>query len=234
VQRAYNPGGVTLDPAHHAQLDFKPEYLWNYEAFMRADLFGRRASLTMNVFYNDMRDAQRELDFDLNSPGGHVGLLQIISEPRARTYGAEVALTAKARSNLTLQGAIGLLNTRITEGIALNDPFLEKEFAGAPHFTGAAGIEWAPARNVHLSAQVQHNSGYWGDDNNDPLFRTPGWSMVNARVSWDSGRVTLFGYAQNLFDTFRVLGYTGPRDDPSAETGLTDPREVGVGLQARF
>jgi outer membrane receptor protein involved in Fe transport len=234
VQRAYNPGGVTLDPAHHAQLDFKPEYLWNYEAFARADLLGGRASLTANVFYNDMRDAQRELDFDLGSPGGQVGLLQIISEPRARTYGAELGLKATFLPNLAVQGAVGLLDTRITRGIASNDPFLGKEFAGAPHFTGSAAIDWDPARHLHLSVQVRRNSGYWGDDNNDPLFRTSGWSMVNARLSWNRRNFTLFGYAQNLFDRLQILGYAGPPDDPVAEVGLTDPREIGIGLQARY
>lgn len=234
VQRAYNPGGVTLDPAHHAQLDFKPEYLWNYEAFARANFLGGDASVTMNVFYNDMHDAQRELDFDLNSPGGRVGLLQIISEPRARTYGAELALSAKFSSRLSAQVAVGLLDTRITKGIAPNDPFLDKEFAGAPDFTGAASVNWEPVRKVHLSAQVTRNSGFWGDDNNDPLFHTRGWWMSNARVSWETRRFTLFGYAQNLFNRLQVLGYSGPRDDPAAEVGLTDPREIGMGVQARF
>src|SRR5213075_1065948 len=92
VQRAYNPGGVTLDPAHRAQLEFKPEYLWDYEAFTRASLFGGRVRIVGNLFYNAMRDAQREHDFDFNSPGGQVGLLQILSEPRARSYGAELEL----------------------------------------------------------------------------------------------------------------------------------------------
>jgi hypothetical protein len=58
--------------------------------------------------------------------------------------------------------------------------------------------------------------------------------MVDARVSWQAGPFTMFGYAHNLTKTFRVLAYTGPRDDPSAEVGLTDPRELGVGLEARF
>jgi iron complex outermembrane receptor protein len=85
-----------------------------------------------------------------------------------------------------------------------------------------------------LSVQVRRNSGYWGDDNNDPLFRTSGWSMVNARLSWNSRNFTLFGYAQNLFDRLQILGYAGPPDDPVAEVGLTDPREIGIGLQARY
>ena len=58
--------------------------------------------------------------------------------------------------------------------------------------------------------------------------------MVDARVSWDRPRFTLFGYAQNLFNTFRVLGYSGPEDAPGVEVGLTDPREIGAGVEARF
>jgi len=234
MQRAYNPGGVTLDPGHHTQLDFPPEYLWDYEGFVRADLLGGRGSLTANIFYNAMHNAQRELDFDINSPGGNVGLLQIISEPRGRTYGAELELGLKVSPQLSVQASAGLLRTRITKGIAPNDPFLGKEFYGAPHFTAAAGVEWKPVRELSISAQAHHNSGFWGDDNNDPLFRTKGWTMADARVSWDTRHFTLFGYAQNLFNTFRVLGYSGPTDDPGVEVGLTDPREIGVGIQARF
>jgi outer membrane receptor protein involved in Fe transport len=130
--------------------------------------------------------------------------------------------------------AVGFLGTRITKTIAPNDPFLGKEFAGAPHFTGAVGAEWEPVRKLHLSAQARHNSGFWGDDSEDPLVRTTGWSMVDARASWDGPRFTVFAYAQNVFDTFHVIGWGGPRDDPDVQVGLTDPREVGIGLEARF
>ncbi|MFL6724882.1 MAG: TonB-dependent receptor, partial [Sphingomicrobium sp.] len=234
VQRAYNPGGVTLDPAHQAQLDFKPEYLWDYEAFTRGSLFGGAVSVTGNLFYNAIRDAQRELDFDLNSPGGQVGLLQIVSEPRARVYGAELELTAKLSSRLSLRAAAGLLNTRITKTIESNDPFLGKEFGGAPHFTGTAAVDWTPVRNLRIDAQLHHNSGFWGNDSEDPLLRTRGWSTLDARVTWETGRVTVFGYAQNLFNKFRVLGWAGRSDDPAAFAALVEPREAGVGLEARF
>ena len=234
VQRAYNPGGVTLDPAHRAQLEFKPEYLWDYEAFTRAALFGGRLSITGNLFYNAIRDAQRELDFDISSPGGQVGLLQIISEPKARSYGAEVELSARATPRLTLRGAVGLLSTRITKTVASNDPVLGRRFAGAPAFTGTAAADWRPLRDLRVSAQVRHNSGFFGDDAETPNFQVNGWTIVDARVSWDTGRVTLFGYAQNLFDKFHIVGWDGPHDDPNTQGDLTDPREIGLGLEARF
>jgi outer membrane receptor protein involved in Fe transport len=234
VQRASNPGGVTLDPAHSKQLEFKPEYLWDYEAFARANLFGGRVTLNGNLFYNAIRDAQRELDFDLNSPGGKVGLLQIVSEPRARSYGAELEVRARPTQQLSVLGSIGLLDTRITRTIAPNDPFLGKEFGHAPKFTAAAAVDWAPLNSLHLSAQARHNSGFWGDDSEDPVYRIHGWTVVDARASWRTGPVTIFGYVQNLFDNFHVVDWNGPHDAPGVNATLIEPREMGLGIEAAF
>ena len=234
VQRAYNPGGVTLDPAHRAQLEFKPEYLWDYEAFARASLLGGRLNVTGNLFYNAMRDAQRELDFDLSSPGGEVGLLQIVSEPRARTYGAEAEVSARVTPRLTLSASLGLLDTRITRTISPDDPFLGKEFGGAPRFTGVAALDWKPVSKLRISAQARHNSGYWGDDSDDPVLRVGGWTVVDARASWEGRRFTWFAYAQNLLNEFHVVGWGGAHDDPDVDVELTEPRELGAGVEVRF
>jgi len=234
AQRAYNPGGVTLDPSNRVQLSFKPEYMWDYEAFVRASLFGGRVSFNGNLFYNDIRDAQREFDFTVSSPGGDVGLLEIISEPKARAYGAELSLSAKPIRGLTVNAAIGLLETRILKGSVVDDPFLEKGFYGAPPLTAAGGIDWQPVRNVHLSSQVRRVAGFAGDDANTPIARTKSFWMADARASWENRRFTVFAYAQNLFDTFQIIGWSGPRNIPNLPVELTDPREVGVGVEARF
>jgi len=234
VQRAYNPGGVTLDPAHRKQLEFDPEYVWDFEAFTRASLFGGRVSLNGNLFYNAIRDAQRELDFDLNSPGGRVGLLQIVSEPRARSYGAEVEATARPADNLTVKASLGLLNTRITRTVAPNDPFLGKEFGHAPKFTAVAAVDWALVPSLRLSAQARHTSGFWGDDSEDPVLRIHGWNVVDARASWQTGKLTLFGYAQNIFDNFHIVDWNGPHNAPGVNVTLIDPREIGFGIEAGF
>jgi outer membrane receptor protein involved in Fe transport len=234
VQRAYNPGGTTLDPKHRKQLDFKPEYLWDFEAFTRASMLGGRVSLNANLFYNRIRDAQRELDFDLSSPAGKVGLLQILSEPKSRSYGAELELNARPTDRLTMTLGAGLLDTKITKGSIPNDPYLRKQFFGAPPFTAAAGADWQPVQSVHLSVEARHESGFAGDDSNTPLLKTRGFWIVDGRASWTVHRVTLFAYGRNLFDTFETIGYAGPRNDPFLEAELTDPREVGIGIDARF
>jgi outer membrane receptor protein involved in Fe transport len=54
-------------------------------------------------------------------------------------------------------------------------------------------------------------------------------TTVDLRAEWTRGRATLFGYARNAFDAF-ALSYLFT---PTFGTA-TDPREVGIGLGARF
>ncbi|MFL6759261.1 MAG: TonB-dependent receptor [Sphingomonas sp.] len=234
AQRAYNPGGVTLDPSEAAQVRFEPEYLWDYEAFVRGNFLGGALNLTANVFYNDIRNAQRTLDLCLQTTTGCVGLSQVSNAPRAHASGAELEGDYKVSGRLRLRSAIGLLGTRITKTIVPTDPILGKEFGGAPKFTGMAAAEWEPVRKLSISAQVRHNSGYGGDDAETPRFRIASSTTFDARVSWRRGPFTLFGYARNIFDEFHIVAWGGDPNDPDVEAGLNDPRELGIGLETRF
>jgi outer membrane receptor protein involved in Fe transport len=234
VQRAYNPGGVTLDPAIAGEVQFKPEYLWDYEAFVRGRSLGGALSVTGNLFYYDMRDAQRTLDLCLDTPTGCVGLSEVSNAPRAHTYGAELELDYRPSGRLRLRSGIGLLGTRITRTILPTDPILNKQFGGSPKFTGMAALDWEALRGVNLSAQVHHYSSYFQDDAETRETRIQPATIVDARASWQTGRFTLFAYAQNLLDQFRVTVWFDPPGTPNGEVGTNDPREIGVGIEARF
>ena len=229
--RAYNPGGVTLDLFSRRAREFEPEKLWDYEAFIRAKLLGGALTATGNLFYNDIRNAQRELDIPLDSPEGPVGLLAVSNAPKARSYGAELELRYQASSRLALRADAGLLATRLTKTLSTHDPILGKQFARAPHFTGAAGVEWTPANNLRLSSQVRHNSGYFGDDPNTSELHVGGATIVDARASWERRRFTLFAYAQNVFDEFHMIAWG---DNRRVDGVANDPRELGLGIEARF
>jgi outer membrane receptor protein involved in Fe transport len=236
AQRAYNPGGVTLDPA--SQVDkvvrFDPEYLWDYEAYVRAGLFGGALTLNGNLFYNDVTNAQRTLELCVNTPTGCVGLEEVSNAPRSHSSGAEVELRYRASPALTIEGAGGLLYTKMTKTLVSDDPSVNKQFYGSPHFSGTAAVEWQPLRSVRVTALLRHVSGYFGDDSETGIFRIKASNTVNARASWERGRLTVFAYAQNLFDSFHVSGWNGPHDNPDVEVTTNDPREVGIGVEARF
>jgi len=234
VQRAYNPGGVTLNPGRHLVVRFGPEYLWDYETFIRAAALGGALSVTANLFYNDIKNAQRTLNACFPTPTGCVGLSGIANAPRARSYGAELEAAYKASGTVTVRAAAGLLSTRLTRTLLDNDPILGKQFAGAPRFTGTAALDWTPVRAVHVSAQVRHVSGYFGDDLETPDFHISPVTTVDGRIGWQRGRLSLFGYAQNLFDTFHITSWNDRRDDPAVSVTTNDAREIGVGMDVRF
>ena len=229
IQRAYNPGGVTLRFDTGLPDPFGAETLWDYEAFARATL-RPGLKLSTNLFYYAQRDAQRAQPIAIPAPNGQiVTFADLFNIPKARTYGLEAELDWSISERFKVRAGVGLLDTKILEAEPANAAFEGKDFGRAPHFSGSAGVEWRPFNRLRLSAQAKHNSSFWSDDLNNPIRRVGGWTRVDARADWEAGRVRLFGYARNLLDKFFL---TYKFSSVLATAG--DPREVGVGLEANF
>lgn len=230
IQRAFNPGGTTFSFDTFDQITFEAETLWSYEAFFRASLADGRLSLTGNLFYNDISDAQRPISRAFVVPGGATATwAEIRNVPAAESYGLEFGIDWRATRRLSLRGAIGLLKTRITETVSPTDLLLEREFQRAPDFSASAAIDWRPIDGLRLSAQMRHNSGYFSNDLNAPTLRIRGTTVFNARAAYTHGVLTLFGYARNLFDRFYMTFLSSPTFGTAG-----DPREIGIGVEARY
>jgi outer membrane receptor protein involved in Fe transport len=229
IQRAYNPGGVTLR-FDTGQPDFLgAETLWDYEIFARAAV-RPGLSLETNLFYYDQRDAQRAQPISIPAPNGQiVTFADLFNIPRARTYGLEASADWRASDRFRARIGVGLLDTKIIKAEPANAGFEGKEFGRAPRFSGTASVEWRPIDPLRISAQARRNSAFWSDDLNTPTRRIDGFTRVDARADWDAGRFRLFGYARNLLDKFYL---TYRFNNTLATAG--DPRELGVGLEANF
>ena len=225
VQRAYNPGGVTLRPDVNAADTFDAETLWDYELYARASFAGGAASATANLFYYDMHDAQRVQTYNIQG----VGLADLFNVPKARTYGAEAQIQWHASTRFSANIGIGLLDTKIVRTDAAYASFEGNEFQRSPHFSATGSVEWRPVDRLRLSTQVRHNSGYWSDEANTEARRVSAWTRFDAQVDWDYGPVRLFGYARNIFDDFYMTSLFNPLLGTAG-----DPREVGVGMETRF
>ena len=230
IQRAYNPGGTTLRFDTGLPEEFGAESLWNYELFLRAAP-DRSLRLSANLFYTDIRDSQRARAVSFRPPDspGTITFASISNEPRARTYGAELTVDWKPTDRLSARAVIGLLDTKITRTKDPDSLSLGKDFQRSPALTAAASVDWRPVDAVRLSAQLRHNSRYYGDDFETPEFHIGRVTIVDTRAAWTAGRVTLFGYVRNLFDAFAL------RSQSSATLATAiDPREFGLGIESRF
>jgi outer membrane receptor protein involved in Fe transport len=226
VQRGYNPGGVTLRPDLPGPDTFDAETLWDYELFARASFAGSTVEATANLFYYAMRNAQRIQTYMVQ----RVGLADLFNVPKARTFGAEAQVDWRASRQLSASLGLGLLGTKIVSTDAAYASFQGNEFQRSPHFSATGSVEWRPIDRLLVSALFRHNSGYWSDEANTESRRISGWTRFDAQVDWQFGSVRLFGYARNIFDKFYMTTLFSP---PVLGTA-GDPRELGVGIHARF
>ena len=230
IQRAYNPGGTTINFDTGAQEDFGAETLWNYEIFSRATFAEGRATLAANLFYNDISDAQRAQARAYRIPGGATAFWsEIQNVPVAESYGLEAQLAWLVGSHLSLRAGLGLLETRIVETNSPTDPILDKEFQRSPPVTASAAVDWRPSTQWLLSAQVRHNGAYFSNDANTPDLRIDPVTILDTRASYNFARWSLFGYVRNVFDTFYMTELSSTNRGTAGE-----PREFGMGIEARF
>ena len=229
VQRAYNPGGTTLRFDIARADDFEAERLWDYEVFARAEL-GNGVTAAANIFYYDMRDAQRLKAITILTPlGRRVGFADLFNAPKARSYGGEVELSWRAHRRLSARLSAGLLKTKLIDAGQDYPEFSGNDFARSPAFSAAAATDWKPVDGLRLSAQVRYRSAFFADEVNSDLVRVPGAAVVRARAEYDIGRATAFAYARNLFDKFVYVDRTG-----NSSAVAEAPRELGIGIETRF
>jgi iron complex outermembrane recepter protein len=232
AQRAFNPGGMTINTSRFRVDRFAAETLWAYEVFARARLAGGKLTLAGNLFRYEMQDAQRSQAIAFVLPDGQVAFAtEVANAPRAWSMGLEFDAQWRPTARLNLAMAIGLLDTRITRTLEAVDPMLGKEFQRSPHFTGTASVEWRPVEPVRLSAQLKSGTDYFSDDLETAARKIGGSTTVDVRAAASVGAATVFAYARNLFDAFHLTYRFSPASGLAA---AGDPREVGLGIEARF
>jgi len=228
VQKAYNPGGTTLRFDTGMADEFGAERLWDYELFARVRL-GRGLEASANLFRYSMHNAQRDQPVQIFAPNGFlVTFADLFNLPKARSTGAEIEVQWRPRSQFSARAFIGLLETRITDAGAEEAIFQDKAFNRSPHLSTSFAIDWQATNRLRLSSQVRHHSRYYSDNLNTPALRIAEATIVDSRAEYLFGRVTTFAYARNLFDRFALIERT-------AQLGYAEePREVGLGIDARF
>jgi outer membrane receptor protein involved in Fe transport len=228
VQRAYNPGGATLDFDTGGLDAFEAEHLWDYEAFVKGGLPGGKVWIQANLFYNDISDAQRGVAVPITRPDGRRDFLfKFNNVPKASTHGAELELNWSASRALTLSGGIGLLRTMMASNRNNDGDLIGAQFARSPRLTASAAADWLATQRLRLSAQARYHSSYFSDDFDSPQGRVGRAMIVDARASYTMRNLTLFAYARNVFDSFHV-NFWLDRDVAEAD----DPRMIGFGIEA--
>lgn len=224
--RGYNAGGAGFTyAAPFVSYQYKPEHVWDYEAFIRTALLDGQLTLTGNLFYNDYDNLQ--LPFVL-SPLSTV----IRNAEKASTYGAETMATYRPTTSIELFGSFGLLQTNVDR---YSDPLVQgNDLPRAPAFTSDAGFTVTPWQTLSLNADVRYTDAYYSDATNKARGKTSPYAVVNAQVSYDFEVARLFLASRNLFDSHAPIAII-PGATPAADYAtLVQPRTFTVGIEKKF
>lgn len=231
VSRGYNGGGAGIDLYNDTgpiKYSYKPEYVWTYEAFARAELLDRRLQLTGNVFYSDYKDFQLPLKTPSPNPFSQV----IRNADRVVTYGAEIGARWLPIPELELFGNIGLLKTEIKKfaGSSIEG----KDLPRAPAFTADVGGVYRHASGFDVSLDARFSDAYHSDASYVSRAKVDPYFVANAQLGYTYGSARVFAYVQNIFDSGKpvLIDALTARSEDSAY--LLRPRTFGVGLEVSF
>lgn len=194
VSQGYEPGRITLfnDLSLAA---YKPEKAMNFEVGAKGRTSNGMLAYEAAAFFIDSTDRQLETLVVINGvPSEAIG-----NVGDAKTYGAEVSLTARPTDQWTFNINGGLMDSNFTQG--LFDGF---EVPFAPSFTGNASAEYSTdiSSSLELSfrADINHNGGFFWDTVN--TLEQEAFSLVGARIALSDadGRWVFAVRADNLFD----------------------------------
>ncbi len=213
---------------------FKPESVTTYEAGLRASLFNHKVQFTSAVFYNDYKNLAITVT-------GYSGLpFVLFNAPKARTYGAEAAVTVQPTKFLVFGANIGYLHAKyINFSCGPVGGFCIQQLQVRSFNDNGNTIIEAPKWQGGLTAQLDmpvtdgwnvagtvlysFSSKFFNDDKNNPNGTVQkAYSVMNVRagVHTHDNRLGVYVSVKNLFDKrYQVFGTssgTANYDTPGA------------------
>lgn len=230
----YRPGGpnvLSVDPTTGrvvAPPNFSSDTLRSYESGLKAETPDRRYSIDASVYYIDWSNIQ--LATAVN------GVTAIENGGNAHIKGAELALTARPVSGLTMSGAFAYNDGYLTAASAPLGAAEGERLPNAAHFTASFNADYV-FRLSDLQPTIGATVRYVGDrtasfDANVglPQYHLPAYTLADLRTGVTLGEVNLQAYVHNLFDTRAQLSaatvlasFGGP-----AEVTILRPRTIGM------
>lgn len=240
----YNLRNTSLNPAD-VPGPFDQEKVTNYEVGIKSEI--GRGRLNAALFYNDVKDMQRELNF-----AGPIGVVQLIRNTAdAHIWGAEVDGAYGITDKLVTNFSVGWLNAEYSEVTAdlnrdgvINGGDKSLELPRAPEWTYSIGLthDLELGDYGYLNSRINYahrDRSFYTDDNLGYLLKQEILDIgVDYHTSKDQWIVGIYG--KNLLDEVSHGGDTqlpnaiGPRATGGTFAPLSKGRVYGIQATYNF
>ncbi|MEM8793845.1 MAG: TonB-dependent receptor [Pseudomonadota bacterium] len=222
-------GGSSINLFLGTPADFKSEDVQTYELSYRFQSANGKYVFGATGFFNEFDDLQL---FAETVPGVPF-TLQVVNFEDARSLGAEFSGAAAVTDEVTINAALGLLNTEITgDGGA---GFVGNDFGSDPTVSFSAGVVYEPEiiEGLSFDADVSYTSEYFNNFENVAGERVGGFVLLDFGVSYERDNFKLRAFIKNAAasDGITSLAVTDPT---SSFAEITPAISGGISLTARF
>ncbi len=249
ASRGFKSGGFNTfgDVSQPVNL-FDPEFVWNYEAGLKASFFDRALRMGVTGFYSDYTNLQQTL-FRIN-PQTNVRYPRVENAASAAISGVELDLEAIPFRGFRLRASATWLDAEFGRFTSIDPIYPER---GEQNLTGnrlpqaptwQAGVSGEYSLPISSALEITARADYkWQNEIyfdlfNNPLNTQDSYGLLNASVaigtidqSW-----SLTAFVRNAFDERYVSSsLTSASDTVPARVGqLGAPSQYGVTLSHRF
>jgi outer membrane receptor protein involved in Fe transport len=226
VGKGYNGGGAGITfSAPFVAYTYDPEYVWNYEGFLRGTLMDGKLDVTANIFYNDFEDMQ--LPYSLSSSS-----TVIRNAEKATTYGVETGAKYHFSQGNMVFVNLGLLSTKVD---SYGDVTVEgNDLARAPAFSFDVGFTITPMPRLEFSTNLRYTDAYYSDATNSPRGKVDAYSVANAQMVYTVNSTRFYLTAENIFDSDSEVSVLSGATASADSATLLKPRTISAGIEYSF
>jgi len=249
--KGFKSGGFNYTARTLAALRFAPETIWSYEAGAKTDWFDKRLRVNLTGFYYDYTGLQVQA---LLSPGNSF----VGNSKDATVKGAELEITAKPISGLTLVSNFALLdakygtfpNASVPAGVVpyvTGDPRYSpattfynasgNSLNAAPKFSTLQAIQYEVPVSVGfvgLRAEYSYRSRTDYDPTNVDILSQPAYGLINLAIGFRTadGAWRAQALVKNATDKEYLMTLAAPGASPTGHAG--PPRTLWLTLSREW
>ncbi|MFC4294663.1 TonB-dependent receptor [Novosphingobium tardum] len=213
----------------------KAEKVTAYEIGLKTRLADRRVTFNSAAFYYDYRNQQF---INIDPVTGFQSLLNIA---KSRIYGAEFELGVFASDALSFRAGLGLLSTKIKEGLVSGVNVAGNRLSNAPRLTFNAGVDLilsdSAAGKFSVHPDISYQSSQFFEVLNVPRLEQGSYALLGGRMDYETadGLWTASVWGRNLTNKT----YFTSRLDLLGSYGfdynhLGNPRTYGITVGRKF
>lgn len=198
IARGYRPPGVNYRATNRNLLTFAAEKSWNYEIGLKSAWLDDKLTVNLAVFHNPVDD------FQVAVPGV-AGLFQEIANAQVSITGFEVEAKATPIDGFDIIAGFGFTDAEYTN---YTNPFTGENFNGnklayAPDFTYNLALQYRAPFGLFARVELQGLGTTFFTDAN--TFKQGSLAIANARLGYEFKNYGIYLFANNIFDTARVV-----------------------------